>query len=93
MGRWTDMCDKYRDKYNFGGQNFQFCCMFELFQNKMLLGEHYKLKLKNNIGGSNITKYFLKVNRVLLAYNLNVLTSFSCNIVTFLCPLSQSKTS
>lgn len=76
MGRWTDMCDKYTDKYSFGEQNFQFCCMFELFQNKMLLGEHYKLKLKNNIDGSNITKHFLKVNGILLAYNLNVLTSF-----------------
>ena len=40
----------------------------------MLLGEHYELKLKNNIGGSNISKYFFKVNRILHAYNLNVLT-------------------
>ena len=50
--------------------------MFELFQNQMLLREHYELKLKNNIGGSNISKYFFKINRILHAYNLNVLTSF-----------------
>ena len=42
----------------------------------MLLREHYELKLKNNIGGSNISKYFFKINRILHAYNLNVLTSF-----------------